>query len=266
MINLTWWKKSTSNQPMVEASTKVSTMEDNIVIRGLDFVIDFLEASIMRLSLILLWVGAVMGTVAILTPQFQLSSIPGYNLVWAIVQALALDGLFVGVLFILRDNWKVYDRWSKVWYGGIAFLLGIVATLINCTLAYQEVNQISSVVDAMNKLGISQVNFSYTRAILVVIVTALVCTLPRQRKIEPIPDSIEMGGIRAEISEIRDMLYTICPPPSLLELPQPSTKDKIKDYLVENPTAKNKDIAQALDLSPSTVKSYAASIRKELVS
>ena len=124
-------------------------MENNKVIKWLDFGIDWLEAAISRLSIFCLMAGFILGTIAILTPQIQLSGIPGYNLTWSIVQAFALDGLFLGVLFILRDNWKVITIPERLWYLFIVILLGLVAALVNCTLAYQELHQTASVVDAM---------------------------------------------------------------------------------------------------------------------
>jgi len=256
-------------------------MENNLAIKGLDWLIQFLEAAIMRLSILFLVAGAILGTIAILAPQFHLSSIPQYNLTWAIVQAFALDGLFVGVLFQLRDNWGRYDLPTRTWYGLIALLLGIVAALINCTLAYQEVNQTANVVDAMSQLGINQVTFSYIRSVLVVLVTALVCTLPKKHqpsevdqvdtKVDEIVEqavSAEVGTLRVELTEVKQMLYTIFEvQPSTNHQPElapPSTYDRIKEYLLANPDAKNKDITTALEIPESTVKTYGAKARKEL--
>ncbi len=261
------------------------TMEDNCIIRLLQWTIDFIEAAIMRLSILFLTAGAILGTIATLAPQFHLSSIPAYNLTWAIVQAVALDGLLIGVLFLLRDNWKVYDVPSRAWYGAIAILLGTVAALVNTTLAYQELHQLSSVVEAMNQLGISQATFSYTRAILVVLVTALVCTLPRkhtQQKVEVPQQTVEeavnqaVAGIQGELMEVKSLLYRISMVDSGIKMvddnytnginviPQ-SNYDRVREYIESNPGVRNRDIVVELGIPESTVKAYAAKARKERI-
>jgi len=257
-------------------------MENNKVIRWLDNAIDFMEAAIQRLSIFCLMSGFILGTVEIFTPQVQLSSTAWYTLTWAIVQAISLDGLFLGVLFLLRDNWKVYDKPTRLWYVVIVVLLGLVAALVNCTLAYQEIHQTVKVVDAMSQLGISQVTFAYTRAILIVLVTALVCTLPRKR-IEDATDkldqsvtevveqavSAEVGTLRIELTEVKSLLYTIFEVqspaniPEVREIPQLSTYERIKEYMLSNPGVKNKDIVSNLGIPESTTKVYAAKVRKE---
>lgn len=309
MINLTWWKGSTTKSTTVEGKVETINhmvegkvepihhggMENNKVILAMDYAIDFMEAAIMRLSIIFLIAGAIMGTVSALTPQFQLSSLPWYSLTWAIVQAVALDGLFLGVLFLLRDNWKSYDAPARVWYGGIVLLLAVVAALVNCTLAYQELHPLTivgkgitratSVMDAMSSLGISQVDFAYTRAILIVLVTALVCTLPRKRvdastieveeKEDPSTKLFEerMADLLQQtvISEIerlegvfQGMFQVDASTTDQPELPPPSTYNRIREYMEVNPGTKNREIAEALSIPESTVKSYASRVRKEL--
>ncbi len=44
---------------------------------------------------------------------------------------------------------------------------------------------------------------------------------------------------------------------------QPSSYDRVKEYMLSNPGVKNKDIASNLGIPESTVKVYAAKIRKE---
>ena len=305
MINLTWWKGSTTKSTTVEGKVETINhmvqgkvepihhggMENNKVILAMDYAIDFMEAAIMRLSIIFLIAGAIMGTVSALTPQFQLSSLPWYSLTWAIVQAVALDGLFLGVLFLLRDNWKSYDAPARVWYGGIVLLLAAVAALVNCTLAYQELHPVTivgkgitratSVMDAMSSLGISQVDFSYTRAILIVLVTALVCTLPR-KKVEASPIVVEQKEdlstklfeermkdllqetVTSEMGRLVSILQVDASTINQPELPPPSTYNRIREYMEDNPGTKNREISEALSIPESTVKSYASRVRKEL--
>lgn len=163
-------------------------MQNNIVIQWLDNAIEWLEQAITRLAIVCLIIGFVMGTISILTPKFQLSDLSWYDLLWAIVQAVSFDTLFVAVLFLVRDSFKAENRpkwYVFVWYIGVAVLLGIVASVVSTTLAYQELSQTKTIVDAMANLGISQEAFAYTRSILAVLVTALVCTLPR-KKVTPV--------------------------------------------------------------------------------
>lgn len=154
-------------------------MENNFLIRCLDYLIEWMDAAIIRVSIVLLTVGFIMGTVNMLTPSYDLTNQPAFDMIWSVVQAIALDGLFVGVLFRIGTIWSD-STWSvRSGYLSITLLLGSVAAIINCTLSYQQMNHLG-IASAMQQLGISPIAFVYARAVLVVIVMALVCTVLRR--------------------------------------------------------------------------------------
>jgi hypothetical protein len=293
MINLLtiFSRKDNSDQP-----TRVTNgITHNPIIKWMDYTIDFIEAAIIRVSILLLIAGSIMSTVSFLTPQFQLSSIPWYNLAWAITQAIALDGLFAGLLFRLR-GWKELDRSAKCWYGFNALFLGIIAILVNATLSYQEIHPVVdihkhtmtflTVVDTMTRLGINQTTFAYARSILVVLVIALVCTLPKDTGdnhpvVEENKDEEQSRILEEKLAVIINQVVTskvdrleslflqgvyqvnqIEPP--MVEEVTLSTYDRILQFIQDNPSVTNDDIVSTLDIPKGTVKVYAAKARKSL--
>jgi hypothetical protein len=131
-------------------------------------------------STLFLMIGFVAGTVDVLTSD-GLSQIQWFNLAWAIVQAIAIDGLFFAVWGKIRRatwSWATCGRSSAL--VAVGLLLAIVASLVNGLLSYQELNGLSDVRRAMVALGIDQATFTYARAILVVLVSILVALFCRE--------------------------------------------------------------------------------------
>lgn len=217
-------------------NTGTSTMEDFIVIRAYQWITDFIEASVLKLSVLFLMTGFITGTVAVLSPRFQFSANPSFNFAWSVIQAVSLDGLFFGVWFRFRDTaWS----WLRMWYALIGTLLGVVAFMVMDTLSYQELKSMPDVSMAMTHLGINQVAFTDIRSILVVLVSILVSTLPKQIAIktvpvstpdsqqtgiavvEPVPDtqaiatlveqavSQKVGNLQVELTEIKSILSIV---------------------------------------------------------
>lgn len=167
-------------------NTDTTTMEDFIVIRAYQWITDFIEASVLKLSVLFLMTGFITGTIAVLSPRFQFSANPSFNFAWSVIQAVSLDGLFFGVWFRFRDTaWS----WLRMWYALIGALLGVVAFMVMDTLSYQELRGIPDVSVAMTHLGINQVAFTDIRSILVVLVSILVSTLPKQTTVKAVPVS-----------------------------------------------------------------------------
>jgi hypothetical protein len=182
-------------------------MENNRAIKLLDWINDFIEAAAMRLSKLFLMLGFITGTIAILTSKLQLASVPWFDTTWAVVQAVSLDGLFFAILGKVRDT-KVWTR-AWYWYLFIAVLLGIVAALVNATLAYQELSGTSSVSGAMANMGINQSQFSYIRAGLVVLVSALVATLPRNNPSQDDTGTADTNGTSVDTDTLEQMVSQV---------------------------------------------------------
>lgn len=189
------------------------------IIRGLRWFNDFKDELLIELSSILLMLGFIAGTVDILSARLGLSKDGWFMVSWSIVQAIAIDGLFFAIWARVREtSWSTHKR-QKIWYVFIGILLAVIAALVNNILSYQELNHVSSVSQAMNRLGINQETFSYTRSILVVVVSVLVATLPRAEKAknddinQDVDRSIDQGieaainqGINQELQSIRSII------------------------------------------------------------
>ena len=91
-----------------------------------------------------------------------------FNIVWSIIQAVALDGLFFAVWLQVKPAYGV-RRYSLI---GTGVLLGVVLFIINGVLSLQSVLHISSE-NAMMMFGLNLVLFTYLRAGLVIVVSVL---------------------------------------------------------------------------------------------
>jgi len=158
-------------------------MNNNPIIKGMDYAIEFFEAAIQRLSLFFLLIGFIAATIAFLTSQFDLPNTGWFDIGWASVQACAVDGLFFGVLARFRDCRYKDEPYKKVWLASVALLLGFVACIVSTTITVHGINN-ETVNQAMSSLGLSVPAFSMARSVIVVIVFALVATLPRAEQDE----------------------------------------------------------------------------------
>jgi signal transduction histidine kinase len=154
-------------------------------------------------STLLLMIGFIMGTFDLLT-RIGIATSPWFTGLWAIVQALAIDGLFFAV-------WAKVARfkWAKAtWLHGIAIvavglLLAIVAILVNAVLSLQQLTGIADSLQAMAMLHISSIAFVWARAILVVTVALLVQLFCRGNQGSPSTDSPSLTITNVAITEER---------------------------------------------------------------
>jgi hypothetical protein len=162
-------------------------MEENIVVLWAQtWLIDFTDAILVRICQFCLMLGFIAGTIAVLSTRYNINAAPWFNITWAVVQAIAIDGLFFAV-------WSIWQRskghgWLRVWYFFIGILLGCVAALVNDIVSYSELNRVSTIAQTMQQLHISESDFSLSRSVLVVLVSILIVTLPRgQKQAAPAP-------------------------------------------------------------------------------
>jgi hypothetical protein len=180
---------------------------------------------LIELSTLLLMVGFIIGTVDVLSSD-GLSRLPLFNDAWAIVQAVAIDGLFFAVWGkIRRTKWAGYAGfWAglrgytcNIMLSLVGLLLSFVAAMVNGLLSYQQINNISDIAVAMSNLGIDEQTFSYIRAGLVVIVAVLVALFARNYEpsgLKAITDKLEATQKRvaqleeenARLQEMNDSL------------------------------------------------------------
>jgi hypothetical protein len=128
---------------------------------------------LVELSTLLLMIGFIMGTVDLLTRGGM--AINGlFSFLWAVVQAVSIDGLFFAVWGkVSQYKWQ-HGIWKGLSMIFVGIILSLVATIINGILAYQQIKGIPDSFKAMAQLGIDPYTFTWIRAGLVVSVALLV--------------------------------------------------------------------------------------------
>jgi hypothetical protein len=135
---------------------------------------NWLDEFLTRSAGLMIMIGMMAGTLDVFT-TIGLVKLSWFTLVWAGVQAVAIDGLFFAVWRKIRRQWKrVARKRSLIPLILVGIALALVAALISATLSYQQLNGSSDVATAMAMLGISKTWFSYVRSFLVVIVAVLI--------------------------------------------------------------------------------------------
>jgi len=123
---------------------------------------------LIELSTLLLLVGFVMGTIDILARK-GIAVQGWFTVTWAIVQAIAIDGLFFAVWSrVARAEWTWRTAPKNMSMIVVGLILALVAMVVNGILGYQQVAGIADSFTAMTALHISASAFALTRAILVV--------------------------------------------------------------------------------------------------
>lgn len=154
---------------------------------------------LIELSTLMLMIGFVAGTVDVFT-KGGLSTNYSFNVAWAIVQAIAIDGLFFAVWGrIAQATWSGATWLKNIMLIFVGLLLAIVATLVNGLLSYQELMSVANVKDAMATLHVDQAAFTYARSILVVLVAILVALFCRSKKAEASPIQIDASMPEADV-------------------------------------------------------------------
>src|SRR5258707_10501761 len=131
-------------QPAVKPAVVNQDMESNkVVLWAQTWLIDFSDAILVRICQFCLMLGFIAGTIAVLSTRYNINAAPWFNITWAIVQAIAIDGLFFAV-------WSIWQRakgqgWLRVWYFFIGILLGCVAALVNDIVSFSELNRVSTI-------------------------------------------------------------------------------------------------------------------------
>jgi hypothetical protein len=199
-----FWRRKVNPAGPVPPAAKQTTisldMESNkVVLWAQRWLIDFTDAILVRICQFCLMLGFIAGTIAVLSTRYNINAMPWFNIVWAIVQAIAIDGLFFAV-------WSIWQRskgqgWLRAWYFFIGILLGCVASLVNDVVSFSELNKVSTIALTMQQLHINESDFSLSRSVLVVLVSILIVTLPRgkqhaetvQVEPPPVPETVPVA-------------------------------------------------------------------------
>ena len=145
---------------------------------------DWVDEFILELAKPLMLVMFIMGTADVLF-QGWLADQWWFSIIWAVVQAITVDGLFFAV-------WsRVFSaKWTKENWLTITFLIliGLVLSLVviatNAILSMQQVLGVTSAKAALIQLGIDPVVFNMARSILVVSTTIMVAFVYHKTKFD----------------------------------------------------------------------------------
>lgn len=198
-----FWKHKPVNPivptpPAAKPTTTNQEMEDNVVVLWSQrWLIDFIDAFLMRWCQFSLMIGCILGTFGLYATSFNLTAQPAFNGVWAGIQAVSIDGLFFAV-------WSVWRRstgkgWLRTWYFFIGVLLMVVAAMVNGVVSYTELHKVATIALTMQELHINETVFSWSRSVLVVLVAVLITTLPRGSKVE---ESVPVEQPQNEVEEV----------------------------------------------------------------
>jgi|SRR5579859_289407 len=181
---LFWWRPAGPSAPVPPVAKPAVTnydMENNVVVQWAQtWLIEFTDAILVRLCQFFLMLGFIAGSIAVLSTRYNINAASWFNITWAVVQAIAIDGLFFAV-------WSIWQRskgqgWLRLWYFFIGLLLGCVAALVNDIVSFSELNKVSTISLTMQQLHINESDFSLSRSVLVVLVSILIVTLPRGKQ------------------------------------------------------------------------------------
>lgn len=197
-----------NNQPTFSWKD-VSTWNGDAITQVLRAFNNWRDDFLIELTTLLLMIGFVIGTIDVLTSG-GLSQVSFVNYAWAVVQAIAIDGLFFAVWGkIRRLEWTLKLAFNNIMLIVVGLLLAVVAALVNNILGYEELNHVATLAEVMSKLGVDATIFSYVRSTLVVLVSILVALFARNHgpSIKQLLATIashvdEIEGLRA----IRDAL------------------------------------------------------------
>ena len=259
-------------------------VEDNKFVKLVQtWLIDFVDAVLIRLCQFLLMIGFILGTIAVLSSRFNIASMPDFNLWWSVIQAIAIDGLFFAV-------WSIWSRtkgsgWIRTWYFIIGCLLGGVASLVNNVVSFSEINKVPSIQLAMQQLHIGVSTFTLGRSLLVVLVSILIVTLPRnvsppalevETPTDPMLAVLQKSlTVMEELSKSQHLQVNESPVKPLLDQPVEPTHlsvapveaknygDQICEIIQANPSLTASEVAAIVKCSEKTVYSWKKRLQKE---
>src|SRR5437868_1277155 len=92
---LFWRRPAGPTQPVAKPTITNQDMENNKVVQWAQtWLIEFTDAILVRICQFCLMLGFIAGTIAVLSTRYNINAAPWFNIVWAVVQAIAIDGLF----------------------------------------------------------------------------------------------------------------------------------------------------------------------------
>lgn len=241
-------------------------MGNNIGNQFLEFLRSFnawRDDFLIEASTLLLMAGFAMGTVDIFI-HGTISTSQWFVVCFAVIQAIAIDGLFFAVWSKVRQaEWTLKNLPKNLSLIGVGLVLSIVVMLTNLIITYQQINGIFDSIQVMKLLNINAVTFVYGRAILVVLVSILVSLLCREYKPKKTITSSRVGTSQNTQAVIESTGIST-------GRKSRGARELIKSTWIKlgsnGEKVKLESIVKETGLGLSTVKKYSAGIRKELQS
>lgn len=190
---------------------------------------------------------------------------------WALVQVLAVDGLWFAVwIRILTDEY----RWGWFIYHFFLILVGFTMTGIGIVMAdilfFQEALGITSSLAAMQVIGLPLGIFLHSRAVLLMATATLAIILDKRMRSKP-----RFSASTVRKSSPKPEPATVVIPadkPVVLALPEPAKpngyreaiKSTMARFMAEGKSYTYKDLAAETGASLQTVKVHAPKIKQEL--
>jgi hypothetical protein len=215
-------------------------------------------------STLLLIAGFILGTIDIFVGG-GVATATWFKISWAVVQALAIDGLFFAVWGrVARAAWTRANLRKNISLVSVGLVLGLVAALVNDILTYQQVNSLADSIDAIRRLGIDVQAFTTARAILVVAVGVLVqlfCRSDGTR--DSVPDSVQIEemvrdtGQLPVVYSVQNSVQGVQRTDSVhLDKGDSVHLDSVRDILRDRPTISVRQLAQELKVSKTTAQNW----------
>ena len=224
-----------------------------------------------ELSPLLVLVGMLMTGVDIYLSG-RLATQIWFEIPWAIVQVIAIDGLWFAVwLRILQHNHE--RKWATwLWYMAmviVGLVMIIVAFVMNDIVLFQQVNSISSSLGAMAMLGIPVAIFTHFRAGLLVATATLAMLFSRKRHSQDAPKKATPRSTPRAMVVTPEVTVTQVTSPQLVALPAPTHSQEYEAIMaimaIPGGIEKSyKAISTEAQVGYSTVKKWAPKIKQEL--
>lgn len=194
-----------------------------------------------------------------------------FDVAWAIVTAICVDGLWLGVWLRLSDS-RITDWTSGLRYMAtllVALLMFAVGAAMSVLVTFQQVNGVSDELIAMHTLHIDSLTFIVARGLLVMLCASL-AILFKLKKSEPIvPKKATPKSTPKAIVATPEVTITQVTNPQLVALPAPTHSQEYEAIkaIMAMPGGQPKSykaISDEANVGYSTVKKWAPKIKKEL--
>lgn len=219
------------------------------------------------LSVLLLAFGLIASMANVLTKGAILSSNPTMQDIWAWGQCIAVDASIPGTIIRTGYYFKQKER-VKFWlYVGLSILLLFTAGIVSNIEAIQQTLNLSLKV-AYTSVFIPVEGLIWVRSISIVFLIVAHSTrhVPARENEQPVRCEHQQVTMSPELREIIRSAIIQEIQIEQKVLPEPEITDnceRVKAYMTEHPSAKVREVAQALSMSTSTANKWMRHIEEE---